>query len=95
MQARFKEHFQMCLQAVSQINQIAGNGMIPDLKSYNDLRRDVGAIKMGSDLVEYVNGIDLPQLVVEHPIIEALVEGAIDSISLSNVCLYIPAPFLR
>ena len=61
------------------------SGIIPDLEDYIVLRRDTSACKPCWALVEYANGLDLPDEVMEHPIIQSLDEAANDVIAWSNV----------
>ena len=61
------------------------SGIIPDLEDYIVLRRDTSACKPCWALVEYANGLDLSDEVLEHPIIQSLDEAANDVITWSNV----------
>lgn len=38
-------------------------------------------------LIEYANGLDIPDEFMECPVVQALAEAANDSITWSNVCL--------
>jgi len=84
MQARFKEHLQLFFEAVSKQAQDQDDGVILDAESYIAVRRNLGACKVFFDMVEYAYKIDLPEFVVEHPIIKALNDGANDAICLAN-----------
>ncbi len=88
MQARFKEHLQLFFEAVSKEAQYQNDGVILDAESYIAVRRDLGACKVFFDMIEYAYKIDLPEFVVEHPIIKALNDGANDAICFANVCFY-------
>jgi len=57
---------------------------IPDLESYIFLRRNSSGCKPCFALIEYANGIDLPDKVTDHPVICALEDAANDVISWSN-----------
>ncbi|KAG2141867.1 isoprenoid synthase domain-containing protein [Suillus clintonianus] len=59
-------------------------GHINDVKSYLKLRRGVSGCKPLFTLIEFVNGIDLPDEVVSHPVIMALEEAVNDFVSWSN-----------
>jgi hypothetical protein len=61
------------------------DGVIPDLDSYISVRRDTSGCKPCWALVEYANGLDIPDEVIEHPIVEALGEAANDLVAWSNV----------
>ncbi|KAH8117137.1 terpenoid synthase [Phellopilus nigrolimitatus] len=84
MQARFKENLQLFFEAVHVQATHREVGEIPDLESYIDVRRDESGCKPVIDLIEYALGIDLPDVVVEHPIIKALVQSCNDLVTWSN-----------
>ena len=52
-------------------------GLIPDLESYIDIRRDESGCKPCFDLTEYALGIDLPDFVIEHPVSTAFRQVAV------------------
>ncbi|OBZ69189.1 Alpha-muurolene synthase [Grifola frondosa] len=83
-QARFKESLQLFFEAVNQQARDREAGVIPDLESYIDMRRDTSGCKPVFDLIEYAMGIDLPEFVVTHPIIKALNQCTNDLITWSN-----------
>lgn len=85
MQARFKEHLLQFFEAVSKQAQDRDSGVVPDLETYIDLRRDESGCKPVFDLIEYGLRIDLPDYVVEHPVIMALNQGSNDLVTWSNV----------
>lgn len=58
---------------------------IPDVEDYINVRRDTSACKPCWVLIEYAGGLDLPDEVMEHPIIQNLEEAANEFISWSNV----------
>lgn len=60
-------------------------GIIPDLEDYIIVRRDTSACKPCWVLIEYGGGLDLPDEVMEHPIIQSLEEATNDLVSWSNV----------
>ncbi|KAI0062224.1 terpenoid synthase [Artomyces pyxidatus] len=84
VQARFKSSMQMFFQAVQQQARDRANGVIPDLESYIDVRRDTSGCKPVFDLIEYSHGFALPDEVVEHPLIVALNQSANDLVTWSN-----------
>ena len=71
---------------------------VPDLDSYIPFRRDASGCKLGFVLIEYANGLNLPDVVFEDPIVRTLQEIANDIVSWSNVGLspvvLFPFPFL-
>ena len=58
---------------------------IPDMDSYVRFRRDASGCKPCFTLIEYANGLDLPDEIFEDPIVCALQETANDIVSWSNV----------
>ncbi|KAG0704562.1 isoprenoid synthase domain-containing protein [Suillus ampliporus] len=59
-------------------------GVVNDVESYIDLRRDLSGCKSCFALIEFVSNIYLPDDVVSHPVIMALEESANDFVSWSN-----------
>lgn len=59
-------------------------GVVPDLESYISLRRDTSGCKPCWALIEYANNLDIPDEVMEHPIIQSLGEAANDLVTWSN-----------
>ena len=51
------------------------------LKPDSQIRRDTSGCKPSFDLIEYAMGLDLPDFVVEHPIIKALNQAANDLVT--------------
>lgn len=60
-------------------------GVIPDLEEYIITRRDTSGCKPCWALVEYANGLDLSDEVMDHPIIQSLGEATNDLVTWSNV----------
>jgi hypothetical protein len=77
----------MFFEAVNTQARARDEGIILDIESYIELRRDTSGCKPVFDLIEYSLGIDLPECVVTDPIIKALNEGTNDLVTWSNVCL--------
>ena len=63
------------------------SGDIPDLEDYIAFRRDTSACMPCWALIEYANGLDLPDEVMEHPLIQSLDEATNDLVSWSNVSI--------
>ncbi|KAH9966533.1 isoprenoid synthase domain-containing protein [Russula dissimulans] len=84
VQQRFKSHMQMFFQAVQQQALFRANGTVPDLEAYIDMRRETSGCKPVFDLIEYSLDLELPDAVIEHPVIAALNEGANDLVTWSN-----------
>jgi Terpene synthase family 2, C-terminal metal binding len=76
---------QMFFQAVQQQALFRANGTVPDLEAYIDMRRETSGCKPVFDLIEYSLDLELPDAVIEHPVIAALNEGANDLVTWSNV----------
>lgn len=57
----------------------------PDLESYIILRRDTSACRTCFALMEFANGIDLPDEVSAHPLIREMEDATNDLVSWSNV----------
>jgi len=60
-------------------------GVIPDLEDYIIVRRDTSGCKPCWALIEYASGLDLPDEVMEHPVIQSLGEATNDLVTWSNV----------
>ncbi|EIM89671.1 terpenoid synthase, partial [Stereum hirsutum FP-91666 SS1] len=84
VQQRFKSSMNMFFQAVEQQANDRGGEVVPDLESYIDMRRDTSGCKPVFDLIEYALGFELPEEVVDHPVIKALNQGANDLVTWSN-----------
>ena len=63
----------------------ANSGEVLDIESYIRFRRDASGCKPSFALIEYANGLNLPDKVFEDPIICTLQEIANDIVSWSNV----------
>ncbi|KAG5341349.1 Germacradienol/germacrene D synthase [Termitomyces sp. J132] len=83
-QQRFIETFDFFFQSVTQQAIDRANGVIPDLESYIALRRDTSGCKPCWALIEYANNLNIPDEVMEHPIIVSLGEAANDLVTWSN-----------
>jgi len=62
-------------------------GIIPGLEEYIAVRRDTSGCKPCWALIEYAGGLDLPDEVMEHPIIQSLDEATNDLVTWSNVSI--------
>ncbi|PFH51684.1 hypothetical protein AMATHDRAFT_2790 [Amanita thiersii Skay4041] len=83
-QGRFKETMELFFEAVNIQARARDQGVIPDLESYIDVRRDTSGCKPCWALIEYGLDIDLPDFVAEHPVIEVLNEATNDLVTWSN-----------
>ncbi|KAH9951865.1 terpenoid synthase [Amylocystis lapponica] len=84
-QERFKESFQAFFEAVElEARHRAGEDTVPDVESYIEMRRDTSGCKCSFNLIEYALDIDLPDFVLEHPVMKLLHQSANDVISWSN-----------
>ena len=85
---RFKETLEQFFESVNLQAQDRDANQIPDLESFIDIRRDTSGCKSTFDLIEYAYDLDVPQEVLEHPVLEALKQGSNDLVAWSNVSLY-------
>jgi alpha-muurolene/germacrene-A/gamma-muurolene synthase len=76
---------QMYFQAVHEEAVFRANRIIPDLQTYIDMRRDTSGCKPVFDLIEYSLNFELPDSVIDHPVIMALNQSANDLVTWSNV----------
>ncbi|KAJ7772948.1 terpenoid synthase [Mycena maculata] len=83
-QARFKETLELFFEAVNIQAEMRDAGIIPDLESYIDVRRDTSGCKPCWALIEYALDIDLPDYVVENPVMMALNQSTNDLVTWSN-----------
>ncbi|KII87637.1 hypothetical protein PLICRDRAFT_112279 [Plicaturopsis crispa FD-325 SS-3] len=83
-QQRFIETFDFFFQAVAQQALDRDTGAIPDLASYIAQRRDTSGCKPCWALIEYANNLDIPDDVMDHPLIRSLGEAANDLVTWSN-----------
>lgn len=67
---------------------------VPDLDSYIRFRRDASGCKPYFTLIEYANGLNLPDRVFDEPIVRVLQETANDIVSWSNVSSLVVPFFL-
>jgi len=84
-QKRFIHTMDLFLKAVTTQARDRTAGEIPDLEDYIAVRRDTSACLPCWALIEYTHGLDLPDEVMEHPIIQSLDEAVNDLVSWSNV----------
>ncbi len=75
----------MFFEAVHQQALCRADGIVPDLDTYIGMRRETSGCKPVFDLIEYSLDLELPDAVVEHPVIVALNNGANDLVTWSNV----------
>jgi len=83
--ARFDRSTRAFRAAQSQLRSNDARRLIPDLDSYIDLRRNLSGLRMLFDLIELAEGLDLPDEVVDEPILRKLSCCAIDIIAWSTV----------
>ena len=80
-------------QAVHQQAFYRAERVVPDLETYIEMRRETSGCKPAFDLIEYSLGLELPDDVIEHPIVMALKQGANDFVTWSNVSAISPPLF--
>ncbi|KIL65704.1 hypothetical protein M378DRAFT_457656 [Amanita muscaria Koide BX008] len=81
---RFIYSMQLFFRAATQQASDRMNNDIPDLESYIACRRDTSACKPCFQLIEYAGGFELPEEVLQHPIIQSLEEATNDLVTFSN-----------
>lgn len=84
-QQRFMSTMDTFFQAITIQAKDRKDGVIPDLDSYISVRRDTSGCRPCWALTEYANGLDIPDEVMGHPVVEALGEAANDLVTWSNV----------
>ncbi|KAJ3712723.1 isoprenoid synthase domain-containing protein [Lentinula raphanica] len=84
VQQRFMETLDFFFQSVTEQANDRQEGAIPDLESYIALRRDTSGCKTSFVLIEYSNNLDIPDEVMEHPLLRSLNEAANDLVTWSN-----------
>jgi hypothetical protein len=85
VQRRFIESLAGFFQGVTQECRDRKSGSLPDLESYILLRRDTSGCKPCFVLIEYANNLDIPDDVLEDPILNDIIGAANDFISWANV----------
>ena len=75
----------MFFEAVHQQAVHRATGVVPDLGTYTELRRETSACRPLFDLIEYSLDLELPDVVVQDPVIVTLNDAVNDLISWSNV----------
>ncbi|PPQ66010.1 hypothetical protein CVT24_011954 [Panaeolus cyanescens] len=83
-QQRFIETFDFFFQSVTQQAYDRASGVIPDLESYIALRRDTSGCKPCWALIEYANNLDIPDEIMDHPVLRNLGEATNDLVTWSN-----------
>ena len=86
-QKRFIHTMSLSFKAVVTQAYDRATGVIPNLEDYIVVRRDTSGCKPCLALIEYANGWDLPDEVMEHRIIQSLDEAVNDLVSWSNVSI--------
>ena len=86
-QKRFIHGMDVFLKGVTVQARDRAAGVTPDLEDYIAVRRDTSGCKPCWALIEYSNGLDLPDEVMEHSIIQSLDGAANDLVAWSNVCI--------
>jgi len=84
VQQRFIDSFADFFTAVEQQSRDRKRGIIPDLESYITLRRDTSGCRPVFVLIEYAAGIELPDEVFNHPVIQEMTVATNDLVTWSN-----------
>jgi len=86
-QKRFIHTMDLFFKAVAIQARDRAAGVVPGLEDYIVMRRDTSSCKICWTLIEYANGLDLPDEVVEHRTIQNLDEATNDLVTWSNVSI--------
>ncbi|TCD64044.1 terpene cyclase [Steccherinum ochraceum] len=81
---RFVHTMDLFFKAVAQQARDRRDNITPDQESYIEVRRDTSGCKPCFALIEFCAGIDLPEAVVSHPVIQSMEEATNDLITWSN-----------
>lgn len=82
---RFAELCEKYIAAVVREADLRGRGEVLGVEAYRLLRRCNSAVDYCFGLFEYVLGIDLPDEVMDHPVLRRMRDSAVDMICWSNV----------
>jgi hypothetical protein len=85
---RFQETTELYFNALCVQARDRGADHVPTLEEYIITRRDGSACKQCWALVEFAMGLNLPDEVMQHPIIVELGEAANDLVTWSNVSAF-------
>ncbi|PCH42360.1 terpenoid synthase [Wolfiporia cocos MD-104 SS10] len=81
---RFVQTLGLYFKAIMQQAADRASKSVPELEAYISLRRNTSGCKTGFALIEYAAGIDLPNEVVEHPVVQGLLDATNDCVSWAN-----------
>ncbi|TFK27829.1 terpene synthase [Coprinopsis marcescibilis] len=81
---RFIANMDLFFQSVVTQTRNRALGVVPDIESYIAIRRDNSGCKPCFQLAEFAAGIDLPDEIIQHPIIQSLEEASNDLVTWSN-----------
>lgn len=84
---RFVQETERYLTAVTREAQLREKRTILDLASYNTLRRQNSGAPYSFELFGYLFGVDLPDEVYYHPVMQEMYFAAVDMISWANVSI--------
>ncbi|KAJ7081323.1 isoprenoid synthase domain-containing protein [Mycena belliarum] len=84
VQRRFIEAFDFFLQSVNDQAKDRTSGVIPTLEHYILLRRDTSGCRPCWAMIEYANNLNIPDDIIDHPVIIALGDAANDLVAWSN-----------
>ncbi len=79
---------ELFFKAVAKQSRDRANGVIPDLNSYIEVRRDTSGCKPCFQLIEFAGGFDLPDEVVQNHEIQEMEEATNDLVTWSNVRIF-------
>jgi Terpene synthase family 2, C-terminal metal binding len=85
--SRFSFSLKAYQAAQYQFIQNQRHGIVPDLESYLELRRDLSGLGMIFDMIEHAEGLQIPHEAFEDPVIRKLKQYATDIVAWSAVSM--------
>lgn len=84
---RFIKSQRCYLEARHQLSINGAQGVVPDLESYIEQRRDASGFRMALDMVQYAGDVNVPDVLLEDPLFGRLHDHACDIATWSEVCV--------
>ncbi|KAF7797961.1 hypothetical protein EIP86_009168 [Pleurotus ostreatoroseus] len=81
---RFLQHFTSYLHALNEEADHRDESNVLDVVAYNALRREFGGAQCSLDLIGFMIGGDLPNVVLEHPAFQKMHYAAVDMVTWAN-----------
>ena len=78
---RFLQRTERYLTAVTREAELREDNVIPDFASYDALRRQNSGVPYCFELFGYLFGVDLPDEIYHHPVLQEIYFAAVDMVS--------------